>query len=72
MQKDIIVSEGVHHISLVSFYMMAGITLMATIPIFCKWGPHILVKNTADNTNFLVPVFGEGTGNFQVNVLQLI
>jgi hypothetical protein len=51
---------------------MAGKTLMATIPIFCDWGPHILVKHTEDNTNFLVSVFGESAGNFQVNILHLI
>jgi type IV secretory pathway VirB4 component len=51
---------------------MAGKTLMATIPFSCDWGPHILVKHTEDNTNFLVSVFGEDAGNFKVNVFQLI
>jgi hypothetical protein len=45
---------------------------MATIPIFCEWGPCTLVRRTADITHFLVPVFCEGVGKFQVNVLQLI
>jgi hypothetical protein len=51
---------------------MAGRTLIATILIFCEWGLHTLVRHTADITNLLVPVFGEGALKFQVNVLQLI
>jgi len=62
----------VHHISLISFFVMAGKTLMATIPVFCEWGPCTLIRHTAHITHFLVPVFGEGAGKFQVNVLQLI
>lgn len=45
---------------------------MATIPISCEWGPHTLVRHTADITHFFVPVLGEGAGKFQVIVLQLI
>jgi hypothetical protein len=51
---------------------VAGKTLMATIPISCEWGPHTLVRHTADITHFFVPVLGEGAGKFQVIVLQLI
>ena len=61
-----------HHISLISFCVMARKTLMATIPIFCEWGPRTVVRHTADITHGLVPLFGEGTGKFQVNILQLI
>lgn len=51
---------------------MADKTLMATIAIFCEWGPRTLVRHTADITHFLVPVFGEDAGKFQVTVLQLV
>jgi hypothetical protein len=45
---------------------------MATIPVFCEWVPRTLVRRTADITHFLVPLFGEGAGKFQISVLQLI